>query len=128
MIEKIKDSITYIMLICVIGFLSYTIYSLKQQNKAQMDAIEAHSEICQLNEIVYYDQTIADLKAKNAALYDSLKMYKDELESVVRFKYKKEYHSDTVYIEKEVLVTENKNEDVKVFEYSNEPTDSLNYK
>jgi hypothetical protein len=128
MLTKIKDSITYIVLICVIGFLGYTIYSLKQANKAQMEAIEAHNDICTLNEMSFYDQTISDLKAQNAELYDSLKFYKKELEYVAHFKYTKVYHTDTVYIEKEVPICQEEKEEVKTFEYTNEPTDSLNYK
>lgn len=78
---------------------------------------------------VVYEQKLETLKKTNRELYDSLKVYKDEIDYLVQFKHKKEYvvHDtitkiDTAYIEKENEVKINE------YTYSNkEKNDTLTY-
>lgn len=78
---------------------------------------------------VVYEQKLETLKKTNRELYDSLKVYKDEIDYLAQFKHKKEYvvydtitKIDTAYIEKENEVKINE------YTYSNkEKNDTLTY-
>lgn len=78
---------------------------------------------------IYQDNNFKILKKENRELYDSLKKYKKEINYLNQFRYKKTY---TVIrtVEKPVRVEIEKvvNRDtLKVYEYRNNPNDSLNY-
>ena len=128
-----KEVLIYFIILILLGVLSYTVYKLYQTNKEQLLLIETHKKECHTDsEIIFYDQAITSLKAQNKELYDSLQMYKKELDYVVRFNYKKIYVIDTVYVEKDPTIKEEIKEDtvnnVNIYEYVNEPNDSLQYK
>lgn len=120
---NIKDYVIYIIAILIIGCLGVQIHVLNKRNRDRLAEIEVYNAQERAYQIQFYDDALKSLKNENKSLYDSLKMYKDELEYVAQFKYKKEYHYDTVYIEKIIKETEEE----KVFSYSNEKNDSLNY-
>ncbi|MBR6516960.1 MAG: hypothetical protein IKT40_09020 [Bacilli bacterium] len=72
--------------------------------------------------IEYYDKQLKELKETNKNLYDSLKIFKDEIDYLIQFKYQKEYVTDTVYCN-----IEETDKDINVYEYSNDLNDTLNY-
>ena len=121
---NIKEHVIYVIAILMIGCLGYHIYIITERNNQRLEEIHMKNLTERTYEVQFYDQTIKSLKKENEALYDSIKMYKDELDYALQFKYEKEYSSDTVYIEKTVTIP---SETPKVFEYSNN-SDSLRYK
>ena len=83
---------------------------------------------------IVYEQNLESLKKVNKELYDSLKIYKDEIDYLVQFKHSKEYTvHETIKIDEKVETstdsTELKSiEMVKEFVYKNkEPNDTLTY-
>lgn len=83
--------------------------------------------------IISNSEEFKALKKKNKELYDSLKKYKDNVQYVVQFKYKKEYVVDTVYVAKEqgdVFAYDDNHELValkdSVYEYKSDQ-DTINY-
>ena len=92
-----KEIAIYTIVFVVLGILSYTVHQLYKTNREQLAMIEAHKSVCHTDdEIIFYDQAITSLKIQNQELYDSLQMYKDELEYVARFQYKKIYIINTI--------------------------------
>ena len=76
---------------------------------------------------LFYSSEIESLKNKNAALYDSLREYKEKVNHLLQFTYEKEYDSGKVIVAKERDTVEVKGEP-KTFEYESTPTDTLQYK
>ena len=83
---------------------------------------------------IVYEQKLESLKKTNKELYDSLKIYKDEIDYLVQFKHSKEYIvQETIKpIEKVESITDSTEikviEAVKEFVYENkEPNDTLTY-
>lgn len=78
--------------------------------------------------VLYYDQSISSLKKQNKELYDSIKNLKN-VESVIQFKYIKEFHLDTVFVKdktKAITITDNK--PIVAYKYKNTlKNDTLNY-
>jgi hypothetical protein len=120
-----KDNIFYIIMFAIIFALGGYIYYLNNKTTNTMCSIETHQE--GLYKQIFYDQEIAKLKQEKKELYDSIKTFKDEITYLAQFKYSKKYDVDTVWIPKQDIDTLKKDTTVKVFEYSNEKTDSLNY-
>ena len=119
--QKITKYINYLILFGLIGFLGLKIFQMNKINNQYEILLNENSQ--NLYKIHFYDDELKTLKNKNKELYDSIKIYKDEIDYLIQFKYKKEYKIDTVYIN-------NKKDDnlkEKVFEYTNEPNDTLNY-
>lgn len=126
MMKKFKfdiDYLIYIVLFGIIGFLSFKVMQLNTTSKNHICKIEEIDKN-ETHKTIFYDQTIESLKQTNKLLYDSLKIYKDEVEYLLQFRYQKEYIFDTVYCD-----TTNHNiiKEEKVFEYSNAQNDTLNY-
>ena len=74
---------------------------------------------------IMYEQELETLKKTNKELYDSLKVYKDEIDYLLQFKYKKEY------VVKDTIINVDTTEinDIHEFVYTNPiPNDTLNYK
>ena len=117
------DYLLYIILLFIIAFLCYKVYTLNEASEIHYLQMCEHEEKNKFNTI-FYDQTIENLKKSNRELYDSIKMYKEEIDYLVRFKYNKDYNFDTVFIEKE---NDLKIENEQVFEYKSKPNDTLNY-
>ena len=118
-----KDNVIYCLLIFVICLLMYKLHTISKITEEQIVEIEQFDETEGMYTKLYYDQTIESLKKENKELYDSLKSYKDEIDYLVQFNYEKEYSTGKVDIEKNDTVKE----EVKTFEYSNEPNDTLEY-
>lgn len=93
--------------------------------------------------VITYDQNLETLKKNNKELYDSLKTYKDQIDYLVQFKYKKTYtvrdtiiktntiiKLDTIQINDttKVVVQNEIKEEIKEYTYRNSiPNDTLNY-
>lgn len=118
-----KDNVIYGLLIFVICLLMYKLHTISKITEEQIVEIEQFDETEGMYTKLYYDQTIESLKKENKELYDSLKSYKDEIDYLVQFNYEKEYSTGKVEIEKNDTVKE----EVKTFEYTNEPNDTLEY-
>ena len=118
-----KDWILIAVLFVVIGFLSIKMYNINKNTEIQIEQIHQQNEETQRYTAIYYDQTIASLKKTNKDLYDSVKVYKDQIDYLIQFKYNKEYVIDTVYCD----TTNVQDEEIKVFEYTNEVNDTLQY-
>lgn len=118
-----KDWIIIAVLFVIIGFLSLQLYKLNTKTEIQIEQIHKQDENTKRYTAIYYDQTIESLKKTNEELYDSIKIYKEQIDYLVQFKYQKTYVIDTVYCD----TTTAKKEDIKTFEYKNEPNDTLSY-
>ena len=118
-----KDWIIIAVLFVIIGFLSVQLYKLNTKAEIQIEQIHKQDEDTKRYTAIYYDQTIESLKKTNKDLYDSIEIYKDQIDYLVQFKYQKKYIIDTVYCD----TTTVKKEEIKTFEYSNEPNDTLLY-
>ena len=119
-----KDWIIIAVLFVIIGFLSVQLYKLNTKAEIQIEQIHKQDEDTKRYTAIYYDQTIESLKKTNEELYDSIKTYKEKIDYLVQFKYQKKYVIDTVYCD----TTTAKKGEIKTFEYSNEPNDTLSYK
>lgn len=117
------DYLLYAILLFIIAFLCYKVYTLSESSEIHYLQMCEHEEKNKFN-IIFYDQTIENLKKSNRELYDSIKMYKEEIDYLVKFKYNKDYIFDTVFIEKE---NDLNMENEQVFEYKSKPNDTLNY-
>lgn len=119
-----KDWVIIGILFCVIAFLSVKVYNMNKQSKICIEQIHKHDDDTGRYSVIFHDQTIASLKKTNEDLYDSLKVYKNKVDYLLKFKYEKEYSTGTVTIDS----TKKDTSDVKVFEYGNNNNDTLNYK
>ncbi len=117
-----KDWIIIILLLVITTFLAVKVYKLNKQTDYQVEQIHNYDKNNGRYTVIFHDQKIASLEHANKELYDSIKMYKDKVDYLVKFKAKKEYIFDTIYID-----TTNNKDDIKVFEYSNNKNDTLNY-
>ena len=118
-----KDWIIIAVLFVIIWFLSLQLYKLNTKTEIQIEQIHKQDENTKRYTAIYYDQTIESLKKTNEELYDSIKIYKEQIDYLVQFKYQKKYVIDTVYCD----TTTTKKEEIKTFKYSNEPNDTLLY-
>lgn len=118
-----KDWVIIGILFCVIAFLSVKVYNMNKQSKICIEQIHKHDDDTGRYSVIFHDQTIASLKKTNKDLYDSLQVYKDKVDYLLKFKYEKEYSTGTVTID----TTKKDTSDVKVFEYGNNNNDTLNY-
>ena len=93
-----KDTIIYFILICVIGFLSYTIFKLQLKAEEELVMIEEIKNTNKENQasFVHYEQEIDNLSKLNKNLYDSLKIYKNQIDYLVQFKYEKKYDTGVI--------------------------------
>lgn len=121
-----------IIALCLLGWQNYN------QNKVIDDqTVQLSSKNTDDNKhtSIVYEQNLESLKKVNKELYDSLKIYKDEIDYLVQFKHSKEYtvHETIKPVEKvEVSTTDSTEmkviEAVKEFVYENkEPNDTLTY-
>lgn len=120
-----------IIAICLLGWQNYN------QNKVIDDqTVQLTTKNIDDNKIttIVYEQKLESLKKTNKELYDSLKIYKDEIDYLVQFKHSKEYIvQETIKpIEKVDSITDSTKikviEEVKEFVYENkEPNDTLTY-
>ena len=124
MSDKLKDRIINGVILCMIfAILGMGAYIMCMQNKIEKNNQFIEKELMQgFTQKENMDKLFEELKNENKELYDSLKIYKDKIKTVIQFKYKKEYITDTVYITKETP------SNINVYSYKNNTNDSINYK
>ena len=123
-----KDSIIYFILICVIFLLSYTSYKLYKKTQQEIVLIEELKNVNNDNQVsfIHYEQEIDNLSKMNKELYDSLKVYKNQIDYLVQFKYEKKYDTGIVKTDTIVEIVHNNDSVVKTYEYF-ATNDTLNY-
>lgn len=123
-----KDTIIYFILICVIGFLSYTIFKLQLKAEEELVMIEEIKNTNKENQtsFVHYEQEIDNLSKLNKNLYDSLKIYKNQIDYLVQFKYEKKYDTGVIRTDTVKEIIHNKDSVIKTYEYAN-TNDTLVY-
>ena len=123
-----KDTIIYFILICVIGFLSYTIFKLQLKAEEELVMIEEIKNTNKENQasFVHYEQEIDNLSKFNKNLYDSLKIYKNQIDYLVQFKYEKKYDTGVIRTDTVKEIIHNKDSVIKTYEYAN-TNDTLEY-
>lgn len=95
-IDKLRTYVSVFNCIVVL-LLLFSLYFIYQTNtKNQIDDV-----VKNINEnsatIIHSDRSISDLKSENKKLYDSIKIYKDRLESVNSVKVLYKIKTDTIY-------------------------------
>ena len=118
-----KDSIVYGLFLIIISVLLCRVHNITKITKEQIQEIEHYNESDGLYTKLYYDQTIESLKKENKELYDSIKIFKDEIDYLVQFKYQKEFSTGKIDVSKDTI----KNEEIKTFEYNSNENDTLKY-
>ena len=118
-----KDWIIIAVLFVIIGFLSLQLYKLNTKTEIQIEQIHKQDENTKRYTAIYYDQTIESLKKTNKDLYDSIEIYKDQIDYLVQFKYQKEFSTGKIDVSKDTI----KNEEIKTFEYNSNENDTLKY-
>ena len=109
-----KDSIVYGLFLIIISVLLCRVHNITKITEEQIQEIEHYNESDGLYTKLYYDQTIESLKKENKELYDSIKIFKDEIDYLVQFKYQKEFSTGKIDVSKDTI----KNEEIKTFEYN----------
>ena len=118
-----KDSIFYGIFLLIICVLLCRVYNINKISEQQIQEIEHYNDGEGLYTKLYYDQTIESLKNENKELYDSIKYFKEEIDYLIQFKYKKEFSTGKVEVSKDTI----KEEEVKTFEYNSNGNDTLKY-
>lgn len=112
------------ILILIIVFLGWQNYQQNLMIDKQTVQLSSKNENDNKHTTVTYDQHIETLKKNNKLLYDSLKIYKDEIDYLTQFKYQKQYVIDDTIVKNDSI----KKENVTEYVYTNEkPNDTLNY-
>lgn len=129
MIKITKNHIFYAILIIAICLLGWQNYNQHQMIDEQTVQLTSKNTDDNKTTVVFYEQKLETLKKTNKELYDSLKIYKDEVDYLVQFKYDKEFEvHDTIH--KPIIdstKTQN-NLEIKEFVYENkEINDTLQY-
>ena len=118
-----KDSIVYGLFLIIISVLLCRVHNITKITEEQIQEIEHYNESDGLYTKLYYYQTIESLKKENKELYDSIKIFKDEIDYLVQFKYQKEFSTGKIDVSKDTI----KNEEIKTFEYNSNENDTLKY-
>lgn len=120
-----------IIAICLLGWQNYNQNKMIDDQTVQLTTKNTDDN---KTTTIVYEQKLESLKKTNKELYDSLKIYKDEIDYLVQFKHSKEYTvQETIKpIEKVDSITDSIEikviEEVKEFVYENkEPNDTLTY-
>lgn len=116
-----KEWIIIIILFIIAAFLTYKVYVLNEVSHTQVEEIHKQDNEKNRYTIIYYDQTIESLKKRNKELYDSIKIFKEQIDYLINFKYEKEYIFDTIYCDT------TKHDSIHVYEYENNDNDTLTY-
>lgn len=123
-----KNYIIYFILLCVIFLLSYSSYKLYKKIQEEIVLIEELKNVNDDNQVsfIHYEQEIDNLAKLNKELYDSLKVYKNQIDYLVQFTYKKKY--DTGIVKTDTIIEKVYDNDsiIKTFEYM-ASNDTLTY-
>jgi FtsZ-interacting cell division protein ZipA len=130
-----KNTIINVILIialCILGWQNFQQSEMIDEQTVQLSSKNTDDN---KHTTIVYEQKLETLKKTNKELYDSLKIYKDEIDYLAQFKHTKEYvvHEVIKPIEKNDESADSVNvkveEEIKEFVYENkEPNDTLNYK
>lgn len=119
-----KNIIMYAILIILISILGWHNYQQDLMIDKQTIQLSEKNTDDNKHTSIVYEQEIETLKKTNKKLYDSLKIYKDEIDYLVQFKYKKEYVTQDTINKPDSVELEN----IKEYIYSNKlQNDTLNY-
>lgn len=119
-----------IIFMCLLGWQNFQQSKMIDQQTIQLSSKNTDDN---KHTSIVYEQKLETLKKTNKELYDSLKIYKDEIDYLAQFKHTKEYIVREVIKEVEKNnndTVDNKIEEkeIKEFVYENkEPNDTLNY-
>lgn len=120
MFKKVIDIIEWIVIITLSVFLY-----VQCENKKMIDEKIIYVEKNGVYNEIYESQKISALEKENKQLYDSIKKLKN-VETVIQFKYKKEYVTDTVFIDTLYMDVSKRDSVVNVYEYVRS-NDTINY-
>lgn len=121
-----KNIILYAILVLLIGILGWQNFKQRQMIDDQTVQLSSKNTDDNKYTTIVYDQNIETLKKNNKELYDSLKVYKDQIDYLVQFKYKKKYVIHDTIIQLDTIP--DKNVIINEYTYSNkDKNDTLNY-
>lgn len=130
-----KNIIGIIAMLLVSALCAYFGYARYQAEKRSRQQIEEFNKDFMTYKKVFNETDFASLEKENKELYDSLKMYKDEINYLARFRYSKTYSTDTVWTITDESRTDTIYEQVPMpegpvmsYEYAGGDPDSISYK
>lgn len=123
-----KNTVIYFFFIVVICFLSYNLYRMYEKSKEELIMIEEikNTNVENQASFIHYEQEIDNLSKLNKELYDSLKIYKNQIDYLVQFKYEKKYDTGIIKTDTVKEIVHDKDSVIKTFEYSSS-NDTLTY-
>ena len=131
--DKYSSWIIAILIVLIVAIVVYFNYKLNEKQKL-IDNIEYTDSTGTYNKI-YLEEQFSALKKQNRELYDSLKKYKDQIDYIVQFTHKQEYHTGVVTTKpniKDSTVYDTIPFTVppiaKTYEYKSEEADTFQYK
>lgn len=123
-----KNKIIFAILIACICLLGWQNYNQGKMIDEQTVQLTSKNTDDNKNTTVFYEQKFETLKKANKELYDSLKIYKDEIDYLVQFKHTKEFIVHDTIIKNIDTLNNDINTEVKEFVYHNtNKNDTLNY-
>lgn len=128
-----KNTIINVILVIALCLLGWQNFQQSEMIDKQTVQLSSKNTDDNKHTTIVYEQKLETLKKTNKELYDSLKIYKDEIDYLAQFKHTKEYvvHEVVKPIEKNEESADSidvKVEEIKEFVYENkEPNDTLNY-
>ena len=123
--KNIYNIIIYAILILIIGLLGWLVVYQNKMIDKQTIQLSTKNEDDNKHVSIVYEQQLETLKKINEDLYDSLKIYKDEIDYLVQLNFQKEYVvHDTIYKTDTLYKKENINEYTY---YNKDKNDTLEY-
>lgn len=123
--NRFKNFIIITILLICIGVLGYELYTVKNILHNEVSLKNSYDNELKVYKSQHFDKQIKELKHINKELYDSIKIYKDKISYLIKFRYEKKYTTDTV---RKTANINNNLQDIKTYTYQNKNTDSINYK
>ena len=131
--DKYSSWIITLLIVLIVAIIAYFSYKLNEKQKI-IDGIEYTDSTGTYNKS-YLEGEFSDLKKQNRELYDSLKKYKEQIDYIVQFTHKQEYHTGVVTA-KPVIKDSTIHDTVpmtvpqvaKTYEYKSEEADTFQYK
>lgn len=117
-----RDCIILLFLSCLTMLFVFKTHSINKKIDESLEITNKISDADNLRTVIYKDQELASIKQENKDLYDSIKVYKKQIDNLIRFKYEKKYKTDTIYVKEKQDTAK-----VNVYEYNNAKNDTLDY-